>query len=546
MSPKIADRQDAVAELRASPTRLTKVRERLDHACDVERIVGRLAVSRAGPRDLAALRDGLADLPALLEVLTELPSAAGDLPDFGDFAKEQSAMLTRAIAPEPPANLRDGNVIAKGFDAELDELRTVGRDGRQWLAEYQAKLAEETKIPSLKIGFNRVFGYYVEVTNVHKDKCPAGWARRQSTKNAERFVTEELNAFEEKALGAEAKAAELEQALFERVRNDLLPHVEPFQALAAGLARLDVLAGFAALSAERHYVRPTVDDSLVLELEDGRHPVLEQKLGSEFVANPLRLGETDTLRLITGPNMAGKSTFIRQVALVVVLAQCGSDVPATSARIGICDRLFVRVGASDELHAGRSTFMVEMTESANLLNNATDKSLVVLDEVGRGTSTLDGLSLAWAIAEHLAKVVGSRSLFATHYHELVKLADELPGVGNLSASVREWDGGIVFTHRVVDGAASQSYGIQVAKLAGVPTAVTDRAAELLQRLKVSHGDDAPRSVPHADAAQMFLFGGVAPEVEEVVEALRQVEPDDLSPRQALDLLGQWRRRLLEK
>jgi DNA mismatch repair protein MutS len=539
----INERQDAVATLRQSPSRLEQVRERLDAMCDVERIVGRLAVNRAGPRDLAALRSCLQGVPALLQSLEDLPAASGTLPNFAGFAKDQAAFLKKAITNEPPAVLRDGNVIAAGFNAELDQLRNVGRDGKQWLAEYQAKLSASHEIPSLKIGYNRVFGYYVEVTKPHADKVPPEWARRQSTKNAERFVTEELSAHEEIAVGAEGKAAELEQALFEQVRNELLPHVESFQTLAAGLARVDVLAGLASVSMARHYCRPAVDESRRLLVEDGRHPVLEQKLGSEFVANPITLNETDTLRLITGPNMAGKSTFIRQVALIVLLAQIGSDVPAKSATLGVCDRLFVRVGASDELHAGHSTFMVEMTESANLLNNATDRSLVILDEVGRGTSTLDGLSLAWAIAEHLAKVVGSRSLFATHYHELTRLADELPGVGNLSAGVREWDGGIVFTHRVLDGAAGQSFGIQVAKLAGVPRAVTDRAHELLQRLKVSHGDDEPSSVPQTDAAQMFLFGGTPPEVQAVIDDLTGCDLDDLTPRQAHDLLRQLRQRL---
>jgi DNA mismatch repair protein MutS len=539
----IEQRQAAVAELRASASRLAKVRERLDDICDVERIVGRLAVNRAGPRDLAALRSCLQAMPKLLDALREVPAAAATLPDLAEFAAERASFLQKAIAADPPVNLREGSVIAKGFDHELDQLRIVGRDGKQWLAEYQAKLAGEAGVP-LKIGFNRVFGYYVEVSNVHKDKVPPEWARRQSTKNAERFTTEELNEFEGKALSAEGDATEREQVLFERVRNDLLPHIPEFQKFAAGLARVDVLAGLATLSTERNYCRPKVDASRFLQIEDGRHPVLEQKLGSEFVANPISLGEADTLRLITGPNMAGKSTFIRQVALIVLLAQIGSDVPARAATLGVCDRLFVRVGASDELHAGHSTFMVEMTESANLLNNATDRSLVVLDEVGRGTSTLDGLSLAWAIAEHLAKVVGSRSLFATHYHELTRLAEELPGVGNLSAGVREWDGGIVFTHRVLDGAAGQSFGIQVAKLAGVPKAVTERATELLQRLKVSHGDDEPpASVPTPDAAQMFLFGGVPPAVQGVVDDVCRADIDELSPREAHDLLRKLRERL---
>lgn len=534
----ITGRQDCVAALKADAATLRKLRDALGDVCDVERIIGRLAVNRAGPRDLSALSLCLKNVPALLDLLTDLPAAAEDLPGLRGFCHEQATFLHKAIAVGPSPHLRDGGVIAKGFSRELDELRVVGRDGKTWLAEYQAKLCGENDIPSLKIGYNKVFGYYIEVTNTHKTKAPSAWTRRQSTKNSERYITEELKAFEEKALGAEEKSIALEQALFEQVRNDLLPHIPRFQLLAAGLARVDVLAGFAALSLERNYCRPRVSGERTLEIEDGRHPVLEQSLGSEFVANGVSFGEIDTLQLITGPNMAGKSTFIRQSALIVLLAQCGSDVPAKSATVGICDRLFTRIGASDEIHAGQSTFMVEMTETANLLNNATERSMVVLDEIGRGTSTLDGLSLAWAISEHIAKVVGCRCLFATHYHELTTLDRELPGVKNLNVSVREWEEQIVFLHRIVDGAASQSYGIQVAKLAGVPKAVTGRATELLQRLKVQHGEEAkPAAIAAKDAGQMFLFGGgVPPALQAVADELGAADVDDLSPREAHELL----------
>jgi DNA mismatch repair protein MutS len=539
----IVDRQDAVAALKQDAARLRKLREALGDACDVERVVGRLAVNRGSPRDLAALRACLASMPALLELLAGVPAAAGELPELADFCAGRAAFLKKAIAPEPPGNLRDGNVIARGFDAELDGLRDIGRDGKTWLAEYQGRLSAENDIPSLKLGFNKVFGYYVEVSNAHKHKAPDGWSRRQSTKNAERFVTEELKTFEERALGAEGKAAELEQRLFEQVRNDLLPHVARFQAVAAGLARADVLSALAALSLERGYCRPAIVSDRVLRIDDGKHPVLEQTLGADFVANGVGFAETDTLKLITGPNMAGKSTFIRQTALLVLLAQVGSDVPAQSATVGVCDRLFTRVGASDELHAGQSTFMVEMTEAANLLNNATDRSLVILDEIGRGTSTLDGLSLAWAIAEHVAKRVGCRCLFATHYHELTRLGDDLPGVANLNVAVREWDGGIVFQHRIVDGAASQSYGIQVAKLAGVPTSVTDRAAELLQQLRVDHAGD-PAPAPPASGGQLALFGdAIPPGLEAIRDELERLDPDDLTPRQAHELLEKLKARL---
>ena len=540
----IHTRQEAVAALRGDPTLLRSLRDKLGDVCDVERIVGRLAVNRAGPRDLAALGSCLSSVPALLAALDAAPAVAEDLPDMLDFCRERAEHLKRAIRPDPAPHLREGGVIARGFDAELDDLRDLGKNAAGWLAEYQARLTAETGISSLKIGYNKVFGYYIEVTNTHRDKAPPAWTRRQSTKNAERYITEELKAHEEKALGAEERAVALEQALFEGVRNDLLPHVGELQVLAHGLARVDVLASFAALSLERGYCRPSVTDERRLEIADGRHPVLEQTLGSEFVANSVSFDSADTLRLITGPNMAGKSTFIRQIALIVILAQCGGDVPAKTATVGVCDKLFTRIGASDELHAGQSTFMVEMTETANLLNNATDKSLVILDEIGRGTSTLDGLSLAWAISEHVAKVVGCRALFATHYHELTTLAEELPGVANLSVSVREWEDQIIFLHRIIAGPASQSYGIQVARLAGVPRPVVERAGELLQRLRVHDGRQAetPRSRPPAGADQMLLFG-IPPELVEVAESLRSADVDALSPSDAHGLLRALRAKI---
>ena len=544
----IAERQVTVACLKNDPPKLRGLQKMLGEICDIERIVGRLSLNRASPRDLAALGDGLRAMPDLLALLDGLPQAAPGLGQMDEFCCDQAKFLKKAIALDPPAHLRDGNVIARGFHADLDELRRVGKDAKSWLADYQKQLSEETKIPSLKIGYNKVFGYYIEVTNTHTDKCPAAWTRRQSTKNSERFITEELKTFEDKALGAEEKSIALEQQLFEQVRNDLLPHIESFQTLAGHLARLDTLAGFAALSLECNYCRPAVNDSRELLVDQGRHPVLDQMLGSEFVANDTRFGELDCLALITGPNMAGKSTFIRQVALITILAQCGSDVPAASATVGVCDKLFARIGASDELHAGQSTFMVEMTETANLLHNATDRSLVILDEIGRGTSTLDGLSLAWAIAEHVAKTSHCRCLFATHYHELTQLEQTLGGVRNLSVSVREWNDEIIFLHRIIDGAASQSYGIQVAKLAGVPRPVVERAGELLQQLKVQHAGDVSEAAParpvSADA-QMSLFSvsEIPPELQAVADELKGLDPDDLSPRAALEKLRELRERL---
>ncbi|MEL7237428.1 MAG: DNA mismatch repair protein MutS, partial [Planctomycetota bacterium] len=547
----IQNRQETVAALKSDPPLLRELTKQLGDICDIERIVGRLALNRASPRDLHALGCCLKAIPALLDTLSPVPNAAPGLPEMADFCSEQASFLTKAIADDPPPHLRDGGVIAKGFSQDLDELRNIGRDSKTWLAGYQKQLAEETQIPSLKIGFNKVFGYYIEVTHVHAAKAPQAWSRRQSTKNAERYITDELKAFEEKALGAEEKSVALEQQLFEQVRNDLLPHTGELQELAGHLARLDVLAGFATLSLECNYCQPQITEDRTLEIEGGRHPVLDQTLGSEFVANDVRFGDMDGLQLITGPNMAGKSTFIRQVALIALLAQCGSDVPASRATVGIVDKLFARVGASDELHAGQSTFMVEMTETANLLHNATDRSLVILDEIGRGTSTLDGLSLAWSIAEHVAKASKCRCLFATHYHELTKLEETMGGVRNLSVSVREWNDDIIFLHRIVDGAASQSYGIQVAKLAGVPRPVVERAGELLQQLKVQHAGDTPAAATPSDlgkaSQQMALFAidDTPPALKSIAKSLSEIDPDELSPKQAHAKLAELRQRLGE-
>jgi DNA mismatch repair protein MutS len=448
--------------------------------------------------------------------------------------------------PDPAAHLREGGVIMTGFDPELDRLREIGTNSQQWLAKYQAQLVRESNIPTLKVGYNKVFGYYIEVTNAHKEKALAGWTRKQTTTNAERYITQELKSFENEALGAQERAIALEQNLFEKVRQTLLPHVNAFQELSYGLARVDALAAFAALAIERRYCRPSVVNERVLEIVDGKHPVLEQQLGSEFVANDCRFTADDSLALITGPNMAGKSTYIRQVALITLLAQVGSYVPAKSATVGLVDRLFTRIGASDELHSGQSTFMVEMTETANILNNATDRSLVILDEIGRGTSTLDGLSLAWAIAEHIASDVHCRALFATHYHELTDLAQRFRGVKNLNVAVREWEDQVVFLHRIVEGGTDRSYGIHVARLAGIPREVLDRARQLLSELsvqhvgrpKVSRSRKSDRAASAAlDENQLPLFVDPA---KELLAQLAGTKVDELSPMQAFELLRQWK------
>ncbi|MGC4031217.1 MAG: DNA mismatch repair protein MutS [Tepidisphaeraceae bacterium] len=538
----ITARQSAISTLLNSPVDLKAVAGELDNVCDIERIVARLSVNRASPRDVAGLGRCLDALPRLIDRLAALPEPAAVSPEFAvmrDFVTQQAAYIKSAILPDPAPHLREGGAIAAGFDAELDRLRTIGEGGQQWLAEFQAKLVNSSGIPNVKVGYNRVFGYYIELSEAQRDKAPPEWTRKQTLKGAERYITPELKAFENDALGARDRAIALEQKLFEQVRITLLPWTEQFQELASSLARLDVLCGLANLAIERKYCRPTVTEERLLHITDGRHPVLEQQLGNQFVGNDLKIAADETLLLITGPNMAGKSTYIRQAALLTLLAQIGSYVPAKNATIGICDRLFARIGASDEIHSGQSTFMVEMTETANLLNNATARSLVILDEIGRGTSTLDGLSLAWAISEHLASQTKSRTLFATHYHELTDLAERYAGIRNLNVAVREWDDNVVFLHRIVEGGTDRSYGIHVARLAGVPAGVLERAKELLSQLAVHHVQHtkAAKQVKSRDPWQMYLFDGGS---SELLNALKGVEVDALTPMAAFDLLRQWK------
>ena len=541
----IEARQGAISALIASPLDLKAIVDGLDDICDVERIIARIAVGRASPRDLSGLSRCLESLPALFERLQKLPrfeEVAPELLGQKAFCEQQAKYVNQAILPEPAPHLREGGVIANGFDAELDRLRSLATNSQQWLAQYQGQLVAESGISTLKVGYNKVFGYYIEVTEAHRDKAPVTWTRKQTVKNAERYITPDLKNFESETLTARDRSIALEQTLFEQIRQTLLPFVPAFQELAHGLARLDVLTALATLALERRYCRPVISEDRVLEIVEGRHPVLEQQLGSEFVANDVMFGDDDVLQLITGPNMAGKSTFIRQVSLIVLLSQVGSYVPAKSVTIGLVDRLFTRIGASDELHSGQSTFMVEMTETANILNNATDRSLVILDEIGRGTSTLDGLSLAWAIAEYIAGTVRSRTLFATHYHELTDLAQRFKGVKNLNVAVREWEDQVVFLHRIVEGGTDRSYGIHVARLAGVPKGVLTRARQLLGELAVQHiaTSKTAKQRKMENEAQMDLF--VDPSLE-IMKAIAGLDPDHLTPLQALGLVQEWKKRI---
>ena len=515
--PAITERHAAVQELAGAPDVLETVRAGLSAVRDLERLAARFSCRVATPKDAAALRDSLARIPtavaALAPVCSPLLGAqraalAADLDALADG-------LRRALVEAPPAHLRDGGVIAAGYAPELDELHTLTRDAKQWLAELQARESEQTGIPSLKIGYNRVFGYYLEVSKTHMAKVPDRYVRKQTLANAERFVTPELKEYEDRILTAQERSVSLEQELFAELCALVLRHVPPLQTVAQACATVDVLACFAWVAVDRGYVRPEMTEAPELAIVGGRHPVVEALLGpGAFVENDARLDrDAQQFVLLTAPNMSGKSVYLRQAALIVLLAQAGAFVPATKARVGIVDRIFTRIGASDNLALGESTFAVEMIETAQILNAATDRSLLLLDEIGRGTSTADGLSIARAIIEFLVDADGPRprTLFATHFHELTDLAHRLPGIVNATFAVREWRDEVVFLYKVIAGASDQSYGIHVAKLAGLPRGVTDRAEEILHDLEGSAELVRPARPRRAAAKgrppdQLGLFG----------------------------------------
>jgi len=515
----IEARLDAVAELMDENDLRRDLRVGFADMFDLQRLTARVSTGRASPRDLGAMARTLRLLPRLKARITARRSPLlRQLEAELELCPDLRETLDAALVEDPPLSARDGGLIKPGFNAELDELRTIMRGGKEWIARFQAEEITRTGINSLKVGFNKVFGYYIEITHTHASKIPADYQRKQTLKNAERYITPELKEYEEKVLSAEEKSHQQEYELFQALRDQVAGQTHRLLQTGQVLAQLDVLAGLAELAVSRQYVRPQLCDGQVLEIRDGRHPVLEQLLPpGTFVPNDVVLDpDNGLLWLITGPNMSGKSTFIRQVALLTLLAQMGSFVPARSARIGIVDRIFTRVGASDELGRGHSTFMVEMTEAANILNNAGPQSLVILDEIGRGTSTYDGVSLAWAITEYLHNQVGCRALFATHYHELAQLAETLPGLRNYNVLVREWQEDIVFLHRIAAGSADQSYGIHVARLAGIPGEVLDRAKQVLAELEAHHLDKELPSPPRkkkrrASASQADLFATIESE-----------------------------------
>ena len=545
-------RQDAVRELVDRRELAVGLREALSSVSDLERVAGKIGTGRVGPRDLAALRRSLAVLPVVEERIADATSRAiaGMAADF-DVLADVRDLLERSIEDDPPMALHDGGVIRTGWSPELDELRAVRDGARDFIASLQTRERERTGIGSLKVGFNKVFGYYLEVTKANIDRVPEHYVRKQTLTNGERYFTPELKEWEEKVLGAEDEIGRLETTAFAEVRARVGESVARIQAAGGRVAVLDVLGTLAAVAVRRGYVRPDVHTGFDLEIRAGRHPVVETMMPrEEFIPNDLELDLDGRVVILTGPNMAGKSTVLRQVGLIQLLAQVGSYVPADSARLPVADRVFTRVGASDNLARGQSTFMVEMSETAAIVHGATDRSLLLLDEIGRGTSTYDGVSIAWAVTEHIHEVIGAKTIFATHYHELTQLGDLLGGVKNMNVSVREVGEEIVFLRRLVDGGADRSYGIQVARLAGLPDDIIARARELLTELEGTHSQGgeglgrygAHRPGSEAPPDQLSMFQVEHP----MVARLRALDPDDLSPREALKIMyelgGMTRRR----
>ena len=545
---EIEGRLDAVEEFTQNVILCREIREELGKVYDLQRLTAKVATLRCSPRDLGCLARTLALLPKIKAKLSGrkaklVQSLEVDL----DLCPEVRADIDTALADDPPLITTDGGMIRDGYNSQLDELRELARGGKQWIAKYQAQEIERTGIP-MKVGFNKVFGFYLEVTATHRDKVPDDYIRKQTLKNQERFITPELKEYEEKVLRAEDEAKSLEQELFTSLRDRVAAHVTRLKNSAEVIAEIDVLISLAVLASAQRYCRPQMTVDPVLDIREGRHPVLDKlQPTGEFVPNDVLLGGDDhgRVQIITGPNMAGKSTYIRQAALLTVLAQMGSFVPASEARIGVADRVFARVGASDELGKGQSTFMVEMTETARILNTATDRSVVILDEIGRGTSTYDGISLAWSVTEFLHDTIKCRTMFATHYHELTELTSTLKHASNWNVAVHEQGDGIIFLHRIIEGSADKSYGIHVARLAGVPRSVVDRASVILQTLESDHLDDegrpkVPKRKKKSSEKQLSLF---VVEEHPVFDEIRNLKIDEMTPLAALEELNRLRNRL---
>lgn len=544
---KINQRLQAVAELFQDPIRLEQLRSSLSGVYDLERLVARVSYGVVNARELLALAQSLSRLPVVKDKLRETKTGLlAELQTAIDPLEDITTLLETSLVDEPPISLREGGLIKSGYNEDLDKLREQSSHGRKWISSLQYRERERTGIKSLKVGFNKVFGYYLEVTNSNIDAVPKDYIRKQTLANAERFITPELKEWEAAVLGAQERIQDLEYQLFVQIREQVNAQVNRIQNTARAIGILDTLASLAQVARENRYVKPEVHEGFELYIKSGRHPVVEAlEPSGSFVPNDCIMDHDQRLLLITGPNMAGKSTYLRQAALITLMAQIGSFVPAKEANIGVVDRIFTRVGAADDLATGQSTFMVEMNEVANILNHATSKSLIILDEVGRGTSTFDGLSIAWAISEYLVdpQIVAAKTLFATHYHELTQLCRTHKGMQNLSVAVRREQGKIIFLRKIISGAADRSYGIEVAKLAGLPKAVTQRAQQILAKLeqKGTGGESIASLLGGIDKDQLSLFKEAEPlEPDPIRLELDQLQLDELTPKEALDKLYSWK------
>lgn len=559
---QIIERQNAIEELNMSYISREEIREYLGPVYDLERLIGRITYKSANPRDLIAFRNSLKMLPFIRDILKEFHSAVlKEIHEDMDPLQDLYDLIERAIVEEPPIVTREGGMIKEGYNEEADKLRHAKTEGKTWLAELEARERDKTGIKSLKIKYNKVFGYYFEVTNSFKDLVPDYFIRKQTLANAERYTTDELKNLEDIILGAEDKLFSLEYDLFCDVRDQIAGEVNRIQTTAKAIAGLDVFSSLSLVATRNNYVKPKINEKGTIHIKNGRHPVVELMLKDDlFVANDTVLDNNkNRISIITGPNMAGKSTYMRQTALIVLMAQIGSFVPADEADIGVCDRIFTRVGASDDLASGQSTFMVEMTEVANILRNATRNSLVILDEIGRGTSTFDGLSIAWAVVEYISntRVLGAKTLFATHYHELTELEDTMSGVTNYCIAVKEQGDDIVFLRKIIKGGADKSYGIQVAKLAGVPDQVITRAKELVEELSSADITMKAREIAEAsanvsqhktvtrpdevDLNQMTLFDTV--KNDDIIHELEEISINEITPMEALNILSRLQSKL---
>lgn len=551
---EIIKRQKLIEALNANEITRDEIREYLNPIYDLERLITRITYQSANPRDLIAFRDSLKMLPPIKQQLSDIPCELTDeINEEFDELKDIYELLLSSIEDEPPISQRDGDIIKAGYNEEVDRLRDAKTKGKTWLAELEAGEREKTGIKNLRIKYNKVFGYYLEVTNSFKDMVPDYYVRKQTLTNAERYITPELKELEDTILGAEDRLTSLEYELFRDVRKQISCNVSRIQKTARAIAQIDVFASLALVASQNNYCKPKINESGIIDIKNGRHPVVEKMITNDmFIENDTYLDQhKNRISIITGPNMAGKSTYMRQTALIVLMAQIGSFVPAQTANIGIVDRIFTRVGASDDLASGQSTFMVEMNEVANILRNATAKSLLILDEIGRGTSTFDGLSIAWAVVEHISnpKLLGAKTLFATHYHELTELEGKLDSVNNYCIAVKEKGDDIVFLRKIVKGGADRSYGIQVAKLAGLPDSVIERAKEIAEQLVANDITDTVKSISvdtghkhkkehldEVDMTQISLFDTVKD--DDIIDELRSIDIGNMTPLDALNKLYQ--------